>query len=346
VTGPQVALRVGPASLPVRPRSVAVALVLVVAGVLAVAVSVGRGDFPISVPEVLAVLTGGGEDGQRFVVLGLRLPRALTGVLVGLALGVAGAVSQAVSRNPLASPDVLGVTAGASVGAVGVIVVAPALGTAVGLPLAALAGGLTAGLALYLLAWRRGLDPFRLVLVGIGINAFGTSLVTWFLVQAEIDDAARATVWINGSLNASAWGDVVPLGTTLALASLLLLPAAVVLRALALGDEPARGLGVRVDAARVLLLLLAVVLASVATAAAGPVPFVALVAPQVALRLARTAVPPLVLSGLVGACLLTTADVLARGAIAVPLPVGVVTGVLGAPYLLYLIRRRSREATA
>ncbi|MFP5336600.1 MAG: FecCD family ABC transporter permease [Actinomycetes bacterium] len=340
------ALRVGAASVAVRPRSVTVAVTLVAVGLLVVAVGIGRGDYPIALPDVLRVLAGGGEAGERFVVLGLRLPRALTGLLVGAALGVAGALTQSVSRNPLASPDVLGVTAGASAGAVAVIVVAPAVGAAVGVPAAALAGGLAAGVALYALAWRRGLDGFRLVLVGVGINAFCTSLVTWFLVLADLTDAARATVWLNGSLNGAAWDDVPALTGALGATLLLAVPAAFALRALTLGDESAAGLGIRVDATRAALLVVAVVLASVATAAAGPVPFVALVAPQIALRLARTATPPLVVSALVGACLLTAADVLAQAALSIPLPVGVVTGVLGAPYLLYLIRSSSREATA
>lgn len=346
MTGRTAVLRAGPISVAVRPRTALVGVVLAVLGVLVLALSISRGDFDISVAEVLAVLAGGGEDGQRFVVLGLRMPRALTGLLVGFALGVAGALSQAVSRNPLASPDVLGITAGASAGAVGVIVLAPSLGTTVGVPAAALAGGLLAALAVYLLAWRDGLDSFRLVLVGIGVWAFCTSLVTWFLVRAELNDAARATVWLNGSLNGAGWDDVPSLTAAVALAGVLAVPAAFALQALTLGDESAGGLGVRVNLARTALLGVAAVLASLAAAAAGPVPFVALVAPQIAVRLVRSAVPPLVVSGLLGACLLTASDVAARSLLPVPLPVGVVTGVLGAPVLLHLIRSRTREVTA
>lgn len=339
-------LRAGPVAVPVRRRAVVVGTVLVALTSLVAVVATARGDYPLPPADVLGVLLGGGDDGERFVVLGLRLPRVATGVLVGLALGIAGALTQSVSRNPLASPDVLGVTAGASAAAVAVLVLAPTVGTAVGVPAAALAGGLAAGLAVYVLAWRSGLDGFRLVLVGVGVNAFATSLVTWLLVLGDRTEAAQATVWLNGSLNASGWQDVPALLAVLGVALLLVGPAAFALRALSLGDESAVGLGVRVETTRTVLLLVAVVLASVAAAAAGPVPFVALAAPQIALRLTGAATPPLVVAGLVGACLLTASDLLARSVLTIPLPVGIVTGVLGAPYLLYLIRSRAREATA
>jgi len=339
-------LRVGPAAVRVRPRSVLVAVALVVLGAAVLAVSVSRGDIDLPLRQVAGVLLGGGDSGDRFVVLELRLPRAVVGLAVGCALGVAGALTQAVARNALASPDVLGVTAGAGAGAVTVLVLVPALGAVVGVPTAALLGGLAAGAAVYLLAWRGGLDGYRLVLVGIGVNAFALSWVSWALVRAETNDAARAVVWLNGSLNGASWDDVPSLLGVLGLAAVLTGPAAFALRALTLGDDSARALGVRVDGTRTALLVVAVVLASVAAAAAGPVPFVALVAPQIALRLLRTPVPPLVVSGLTGACLLTAADLLARTALPVQLPVGVATGVLGAPYLLYLIRRRTREVTA
>ncbi|MFH5821323.1 FecCD family ABC transporter permease [Georgenia sp. AZ-5] len=344
VTGRR-AVRLGPASAVLRPRVVAVMALLVLLGALLTAVSVALGDLGLNLLEVLAILAGGGEDGDRFVVLGLRLPRALTGLLVGFALGVAGAITQSVSRNPLASPDVLGITSGASVGAVAMIVLAPSGGAAVGVPAAALLGGLAAAVAVYALAWRQGVDGFRLVLVGIGVSAFGTSLTTWLLVQAEITDAASATVWLTGSLNGRGWDHALPVAATVAAVGLCAGPAAFALRALGLGDQVAAGLGVGVQRARLVLLLLAVTLASVATASAGPVPFVALVAPQVILRLTRTAEPALLASGLLGGCLLVAADVVARTALPVQLPAGVVTAVIGAPFLLHLLRRRIREVT-
>ena len=256
-------VRVGPVSGVWRPRVVAVPLISL--GLLAVvsALSIGRGDVQIPVGDVLAVLTGGGVRAQQFVVLELRLPRVAVGALVGAALGVAGALTQAVARNPLASPDVLGVTAGAGAAAVAVIalggtsgVVGPLL-AGVGLPVAAVIGGLGAAALAYALAWRHGLDGYRLVLVGIGIDAAATALIDWLLVITKVQDAARATVWLTGSLNGRGWEQVVPV----AVALVVLVPAALLLSArvgvLQLGDDSARGLGLRVDRTRAALVVLA-----------------------------------------------------------------------------------------
>jgi iron complex transport system permease protein len=347
------ALRVGPVSVVWRPRTVVVLAVAVVVTVLGVALNVGRGEYPIGVGEVLATLAGGGEPGQQFIVLELRLPRSLTGVLVGGALAVAGALTQTVARNPLASPDVIGFTAGASAAAVFVIVLGGGFGVVggllatAGLPLAALAGSLLTAVAIYLLARRNGVQGFRLVLIGIGINAMLLAVVQWLLVVAQVFEAARAYTWLNGSLNGAGWDDVVPVGIAL----VVLVPAALLLAhvmgALQFGDDTARGLGVGVDRARSALIVVAVGLAAVATAAAGPIAFVALVAPQIAQRLVGGARPPIVASLLVGAALTVLADLLARTAFgATELPVGIVTAVLGAPYLLLLIARHGREARA
>jgi iron complex transport system permease protein len=347
------ALRLGPFSVVWRPRPVLVLGIGLAVLLLAMALNIGRGEFPISIGEVLAVLTGGGDPGQQFIVLELRLPRSLTGALVGAALAVAGAITQSIARNPLASPDMIGFTAGASAAAVFVIVIGGGLGTlggflaATGLPLAALTGGLLSAAAIYGLAWRKGVHGFRLVLVGIGVDVMLIAVVHWLLVVAQVFEAARAYVWLNGSLNGRGWEDVVPVGIAL----VVLVPAALllahVLGALQFGDDTARGLGIPVDRARTALLVVAVGLASVATAAAGPVAFVALVAPQIAQRLVGAARPPIAVSLVVGAALTVLADLIARTAFgATELPVGIVTAVLGAPYLLFLIARHGREARA
>lgn len=349
----RVPLRLGPFSGVWRPRPLLVALGGLVVLVLAVALDIGRGDYPLGVGEVLRVLIGGGEHAARFIVLDLRAPRALTGALVGAALAVAGAITQAVSRNPLASPDFLGITTGAAAAAVAVVVLGGSYGAIsgplaqVGVPVAALVGGLlTAGL-IYLLAWRRGIQGYRFVLIGIGVHAVLLATISWLLVLGDVTDTARAMVWLNGSLAGRGWEHVLPVG----LALLVLLPAALllafVLGALQLSDDTALGLGVRADATRAVLLLVAVGLAAVATAGAGPIAFVGLVTPQIAMRLARCARPPLLVSAILGAALVVLADLLARTAFGTAgLPVGIVTAVLGAPYLLFLIARRRRERTA
>jgi iron complex transport system permease protein len=344
------AVRLGPFSVVWRPRTVLVLGIGLVVLVLGMTLNIGRGDFPISVGDVLSVLAGGGDPGQRFIVLDLRLPRSLTGLLVGAALAVAGAITQSIARNPLASPDMIGFTAGANAAAVCVIVLGGASGWflgAVGLPVAALAGGLLSAFAIYGLAWRRGVQGFRLVLVGIGVDVTLTAVVHWLIIVGGVTEAARAYVWLNGSLNGRGWEHVMPVGIALA----VLVPAALVLAhvlgGLQFGDDTARGLGIPVDRARTALLIVAVGLASVATASAGPIAFVALVAPQIAQRLVGAARPPIAVSLVVGATLTVLADLIARTAFgATELPVGIVTAVLGAPYLLFLIARHGREARA
>lgn len=345
-------LRVGPVSGVWRPRMVAVTLVGIGLVVLAAAANIGRGDFPISLTEVLTVLVGGGDGPQRFIVLELRLPRTLTGILVGAALGLSGAITQAVARNPLASPDILGVTAGASAAAVTVIVLGGSFGALggmlarLGLPAAALAGGLLSAAVVYALAYRRGIEGYRLVLVGVGVGAVAMSITSWLLVVAEVYEAARATVWLTGSLNARGWEHVVPVGLALAVLVPVALLLAFTLGALQFGDDTARGLGLRVDRSRGALVLVAVALAAVATASAGPIGFVALVVPQICQRLAATSRPPLLASAVYGALLTIIADLIARTTLGVELPVGIVTAVLGAPYLLYLLVRRNRGVDA
>ena len=320
--------------------------------VLVAAVNIGRGDFPISVGEVLGVLTGGGERADQFIVLELRLPRTLTGVLVGAALGLSGAIFQIITRNPLASPDLLGVTAGASAAAVAVIVLSGSYGAVgatlagVGVPVAALIGGLGAAVLLYALAWRRGIEGYRLVLVGVGIDAVARAVTSWMLVIAQIFAAAQAAVWLTGSLNGRGWEHVVPVALALGVLAPVALLLAFGLGALQFGDDTARGLGLAVNRTRSALIVVAVVLAAVAASSAGPIVFVALVVPQICQRLVGAARPPLLTSAVYGGQLAVTADLIARTVLGTELPVGVVTAILGAPYLLYLLARRNRKVSA
>ncbi|MGW1998111.1 FecCD family ABC transporter permease [Embleya sp. NPDC001921] len=317
--------------------------------ITAFVVGVARGDVPIPTLDVIRILLGGGEAGDRMIVIDFRLPRVVVGATVGAALGLSGAIVQGIARNPLASPEILGVTSGAAVGAVSVIVLGGSYGgvggslARIGIPSAAILGGLTAAAAVYVLALRGGLSGNRVLLVGIGIQALLSSLVSWLLIKASIVDAGRAIVWLTGSLNAVTWDDAVAvtLALTLALPAMLML--SFPFGALNFDDDTARGLGVRLDAARSMLLLTAVVLTATATAAAGPIAFVALVSPQLALRLLRTGTPPLLTSALLGAALTTWADVLGRTAFGdKQLPVGILTAALGAPYLMYLLVRSGK----
>lgn len=297
--------------------------------------SIGSGSYPLSFGQVVSALVGGGDEATRFVVEELRLPRALTALLVGGALGAAGAIFQSITRNPLGSPDVIGFTAGASAAAVFTIVVLG--GAGFGVAGGALVGGLATAAVVYLLAWRDGVEGYRLVLIGIGVSAMGLALTDFLLTRARVEDALVASAWIVGTLDDRGWEHVRPL----ALALLLLAPAVALLarqlRMLELGDDAAGALGVRVEQARALLILLGVALTAIATSAAGPILFVALAAPQIGRRLTRGSGPGVAVAALTGAALLLAADLIAQRVLPARVPVGVVTGVLGGLYLIALL---------
>ncbi|GGV52747.1 FecCD family ABC transporter permease [Streptomyces spectabilis] len=317
-------------------RTAAVVAALVVAGLAASVVLIGTGDFPIPAADVIRTLLGDGDAGQEFIINDLRLPRVLVGLLVGASLGLGGALFQSISRNPLGSPDVLGLGQGATAGALLVIVVFS--GSAAQVAAGALVGGLVTGAAMYLLAWKRGVHGYRFVLVGIGMNALAVAMNGYLLTKADFVDAARAVVWMTGSLNGRDWDQVWPLFWL----CLLLLPIVVAharpLRMLEMGDDVAYALGVPVERTRIALMGSAVLLTAAATAAAGPVSFVALTAPQLARRLTRSPGPNLLPSMCMGATLLIVADWMSQRTFgADQVPVGVVTGVLGGVYLLWLL---------
>jgi iron complex transport system permease protein len=325
----------------VHARAVAVTVTMLVSGFAVFAWSLSVGDFPVPIGDVVATLAGGGSADSAFIVRTLRLPRGLTAVLVGAAFGLSGAIFQRIARNPLASPDIIGVNAGATTAAVFVVVVLHGSSTQV--TLGALAGALVAALAIYLLAYKRGVSGYRLVLVGIGATAMLSSVTSYLLTRAEIFQAQRATVWLTGSLNGRGWEHVRPM----ALALVVLVPVAIALarslRALELGDDAAIGLGTRVERSRGALLLTATALAAVGTASAGPVGFVALVSPQIARRLVGERSLALLPAAATGALLLTASDLVGRRLFApTELPVGIITAILGAPYLLFLLARANR----
>lgn len=328
-------------STQVHARAVAVTLVVSAAAVAVFCWSLSVGDFPVPLGEVISSLVGRGSEDSDFIVRTLRLPRGLTGLLVGAAFGLSGAVFQRLARNPLASPDIIGITAGAAAAAVFVIVVLH--GSALQVTLAALAGSTVTALAVYLLAYKRGVTGYRLVLVGIGVTATLTSVTSYLLTRAEIFDAQRATMWLTGSLNGRGWEHVRPVAVALVVLLPVTIGLARHLRMLELGDELARGLGARVEVSRGVLLLSAAALAAIATASAGPVGFVALVSPQITRRLVGGRSLGLLPSAACGALLLVASDVVARRLFApTELPVGIITAVLGAPYLLLLLARANR----
>ena len=322
------------ARVDVRAVVLTVVLLLLVLGIGTM--SLTTGDFPVPVADVVRSLTGRGDTGTDFIVLTLRLPRVLTALLVGAALGLSGAIFQSLTRNPLGSPDFIGLTIGASTGALIVILVLN--GGTTQIALGALAGCAFTAIAIYLLAYSGGAHGFRLILMGIGLGAVLDAFNSFLITRARLDEAIGAQRWLVGSLNGRGWEDVRPV----ALAVLILLPIALVharqLTMLSFGDEAAAALGVPVERTRFTLFAVSVALAGVATAAAGPIGFVALAAPQVARRLTGTVGVGLVGSAAMGAFLLSASDFLAQRVLSdSQLPVGVATGAVGGVYLCWLL---------
>lgn len=310
-------------------------LVLLVALVL---VGLGVGEIPLSPLQVAGALVGHGDTVSDFVVGQLRGPRVAGAVLVGAALGAAGGIVQSVVRNPIASPDVIGITSGASASGLTAIVLFGASGGV--LFGSVVVGAVLVSVVIAALSWRRGITGNRVVLVGIGVAAICLSTTGWMLTAGTVQQAGTALLWLSGSLNAV---DRTLVGI-LAVAVVVLLAAALVqsrrLTVLALGDEVAAALGLRPDRAKVLLLLTAVGLTAGAVATAGPVAFVALMAAPIARRLVGNGRVALGVVAAVGAVVTLASDLLAQFAIpGNALPVGVVTGVVGAPYLLWLLAR-------
>ncbi|MEU1049815.1 iron chelate uptake ABC transporter family permease subunit [Streptomyces sp. NPDC005897] len=322
-------------------RALLVCVLLGVLAACAMVLAIGTGTYELSPPEVLSTLAGDGPPGAGFVVLDLRLPRALVAALVGFGLGMAGAVFQSLTRNPLGSPDVIGFGNGASAGALVAIVVLDAgtAQTAVG----AVCGGVATAAAVYLLAWKRGVHGYRLVLVGIGASSVLGAATSFLYLRADIGKAAQAAAWTIGSLNARDWSDV----RVAALGLVVLVPVVLVygrrLTMLEMGDDTAAALGVPPERSRLVLLGAGTGLTAMAVAAAGPVPFVAMAAPQLARRMTRAAGPNVLSAGWMGALLVTAADLVTQRVTgSALLPVGVVTGVAGGVYLAWLLRGERR----
>ena len=259
----------------------------------------------------------------------------LTALLVGAAFGIAGAIFQSISRNPLGSPDIIGFTMGSVTGAFVVILLFD--GSSLGIAVGAVGGGLVTAAIVYLLALRRGVQGYRLVLVGIGMSAMLLAVNDYLITRATRDDAFIAAHWMIGSVNGRGWEHVWPVAAALA----VLVPAALVLSRpltmLELGDDAARALGVSAERSRLALVFVAVGLTAVATASTGPIAFVALAAPQLARRLTRAAAPGLVPAALMGALLLAASDLAAQRLLSVDLPVGIMTGAVGGIYLGWLL---------
>ncbi len=316
---------------------------LVVAIALAVAlVTLTSGEFQIAVPEVVGALFGQATAKVHMVVVEWRLPRTSLALIMGAALGISGAIFQSLTRNPLGSPDVIGFDSGAYTGALIVIIVLK--GTFYAVAGGALLGGIVTALVVYLLAWRGGVQGFRLIIVGIGISAMLNSFNTYLVIRADLEVAMAAAIWGVGSLNGMTLERLAQVCAVLA----VLVPAAFFIsrpmRQIEMGDDAARSLGVNAEWTRLAMTIVGVALTATVTAAAGPIAFVALAAPQIAMRLTRSAGVALLPSAATGALLLGVADYLAQRAFApTQLPVGIVTICIGGLYFAWLLMREARR---
>jgi len=330
------------ARVPLRVLGVS-ALLLGLAVAVAV-VAIRYGDYPLTVSQVLQTLLGGGEPFHRIIVLEWRLPVAIAAVAFGALLGLGGAIFQSITRNPLGSPDVIGFDAGAYTAVVVVMLVFGSSGTW-SIAAAAIVGGLATAFAVYLLAWRRGVQGFRLIIVGIGVAAMLGSLNSYLITRADITDAMSVGFWSAGSIARVTWASLTPslvLGTVIVLAAIALSPA---LKRLELGDDAAVTQGTRPGPVRLALLVLGVATTALVTAAAGPIGFIALVAPQLARRITRSAGVSLLAASAMGAALLAAAHLLSLLIAQVyrSIPVGLITVCLGGLYLIWLLIRETRR---
>ncbi|WP_133962792.1 iron chelate uptake ABC transporter family permease subunit [Rathayibacter sp. PhB151] len=329
-----------------RARRTALGCTVLALVALALAVvSLTVGSTVYSPLEVLRVMLGETVPGASFTVGTLRLPRTLTAALVGLGFGMGGVIFQTMLRNALASPDIIGITSGASAAAVVAIAFFGLSGGAVSV--IAVAAALVTALLIARLADGSGVIGARLILIGIGIAAMLQSVIAYVQTRAQFEDVQESLRWLTGSLNSASWAGV----PALALSMLVLVPLALLLAGrlsmLQLGDESATALGVDVRRSRLGLLAVAVCLVAVATAATGPIAFVAFVSGPIARRLVPDARVPLIPSALVGIVVVLAADLVAQHVAGLAFsgarfPVGVVTGALGAPFLLWLLARRNR----
>lgn len=301
-------------------------------------IALAAGSNWVPLHEVILQLTGH-IDKHSFVIETLRLPRVILAILVGSSLGVAGLILQALVRNPLASPDIIGITSGASFGAVTFITLGTGLISMHFLPLAAIAGGLITALLIYIISWNKGVTPIRLVLIGIGISAILKAGISFMIVFSDTVVTTKAYIWLTGSLYAASWNDVLAMILWLLIPIPILLLLGRSMNVSELGDDTAVNAGIHLQLQRFVFLMCSVILAGTAAAYAGGIEFVGLMAPHIAKRLiARDFNRLIPLTALIGAILVLVADIVARTMfLPKDIPAGVFTAAIGAPFFIYLL---------
>ncbi|MCS0789979.1 iron ABC transporter permease [Cytobacillus firmus] len=309
--------------------------------------SLSTGVMPVGMNEILAVLSGSGTPKQELVLLQLRLPRMIIALLIGAGLALSGSILQGLSRNPLADPGILGINAGAGLAVVlsiylfgqsgGSLLAKPFF-----LPVFAFAGALAIASLIYRFSWKGGIDPERLLLVGLGLNALCGALLLILQLKMDPKDFQQAAIWLTGSI----WGIQWPYVWALLPWILVLMPVAFIkartMNILQFKQEVPVALGLRVESERRLLLCLSAALAGACVAAGGGIAFIGLLAPHLARRLCGpNYFSNLPLAALIGAALVLIADMIGKNLLApADIPVGIVISVIGAPYLIFMLLTR------
>jgi iron complex transport system permease protein len=331
-----------------HPRTLQTYLPLLLLAILAIVGNVRQGEYPISAIDVIKTILGidTGNPDLSFVIYTLRLPRTLVAFMVGAALAISGAIFQGITRNSLADPSIIGINGGASLAAVGVIVLLPDAPVYL-LPLAAFAGALAMAILTYTLAWNGGTAPTLLILVGIGLGAIAAAGTSFLITFGSIYDVSQALVWLTGSVYGRTWEQFFALLPWVAVGVPFALLRSGDLNALNLGEDVATSLGMRVEWQRTALILVAVALAGASVATAGAISFVGLIAPHIGRQLVGVNHQILLpISALLGGSIVTFADLLGRILFApIELPCGVVTAAIGAPFFLYLLIKNRSTAT-
>ncbi|OME77417.1 iron ABC transporter permease [Paenibacillus sp. FSL A5-0031] len=323
-------------------KIVALALLLVVALIF----SIGIGSLHVSILDVIKAMLGMGEQKYQFILFELRLPRITAAILVGAAMAISGAILQALVRNPLASPDLMGTTSGATAAVVACITIMNGQISVAWLPLAGLVGGCVASALTYLLAWKNGSSPFRMAMIGVSISSAFAALTVYFTIAGPIYLVAQALGWMAGTVYGTSWNHVIVLAPWVIICGLIAFFQSRTLNILEVGDQIATGVGVRVEKKRFLFIALSVILASAAVGIAGGISFIGLMAPHLARKIVgNNNNVVLVASALIGALLLLLADLIGR-TVFVPkdIPAGIFTAVLGAPFFVYLMYKQGKRS--
>ncbi len=327
-------------------RTIAVIILFLLIDLIAAVISTGVGSTMIHPIDVLKVILGGGTDTNQTIIETLRMPRVVIALLIGASLGVAGGILQGIVRNPLTSPDIIGITGGATLGAVLFIFFLAESVSIVWMPLSAILGAFAVSMLIYVLAWRHGVTPLRLVLIGIGMSAALSSLTYMLIISGPVALTNKSLTFMTGSIYGVSWKrDVFTLLPWVAVLLPLALFYARHLNVQELGDEVATGVGTALQRKRLILLVISIALAGSAVAIGGAISFIGLMAPHIARKLVGPAYGGVLpVSALVGALILLAADLVARTAFTpLDIPAGVFSAAIGAPFFLYLLYRHRNQ---